>query len=508
MYGKNVRNMTSYEPKVAPRQYQIDALAKMTGARAFALLHYMRTGKTKTLLDDFGRLEFASECGGLLVIAPGGVYKTWLSQIEEHLSIDLAKRVKVHVWESGRVETEAFLDEINVSSSFPAILLVNVEALSSVKSGSRKACERFLERYRARGTMIAVDESVIIKNHKALRTKYVCNVLAPRAKYRRILSGLPAPRSPLDLFAQFYFLDPAILGYNTYLQFMRHYAITEEVVYNVAQRWPATIVKRDKYGYPIYRNLDELARKIEPWSHRVEFRPKIPSTYSIREVTMTEEQQRLYDSLRTKATAALNDAGAHVTADLVITQMLRMHQVLCGHVRDEEGKLHQIMENKTRQLLELLDDYSGKAIIWCSYGADVQRVSEALKREYGSVAQLWREYGSVAQFWGGNLESREMDELRFWKDPTVRFMVGTPNAGGRGRKWDVADLVVYYSSTNDLDLREQSEQRALSVEKNRGVDYVDLITPDTVEVKILRALRNKIDLASVITKDNWREWVI
>jgi hypothetical protein len=87
-------------------------------------------------------------------------------------------------------------------------------------------------------------------------------------------------------------------------------------------------------------------------------------------------------------------------------------------------------------------------------------------------------------------------------------MVATPDAGRYGQRWDVADLNIYYSCRNDLDLREQSEQRVLGVDKDRGVDNVDLIVPDTVDEVILKALRNKIDLAAVITGDNWREWVV
>jgi len=114
----------------------------------------------------------------------------------------------------------------------------------------------------------------------------------------------------------------------------------------------------------------------------------------------------------------------------------------------------------------------------------------------------------VARFWGGNVSSREEEERRFKEDPRCRFMVATPHAGGRGRTWDVADLVVYHSSTNNLEHRDQSEQRVQGVGKTRQVDYVDLICPGSVEDKILKALRQKIDLAGMITGDDFREWIV
>jgi hypothetical protein len=193
-----------------------------------------------------------------------------------------------------------------------------------------------------------------------------------------------------------------------------------------------------------------------------------------------------------------------------------MHQVLCGHVKDETGTLREIPERRTDELMELLEEYNGKAIIWCSYDYNIQKVSTAIAQEYDPActnlmgrkfAPLWpNKY--VARFWGGNVNTREQEEQEFLNNPECRFMVATPSAGGRGRTWSNADLVVYFSSTNNLEHRDQSEQRAQGLEKTRQVDYVDLITPGTIEQKFLYALRNKINLAGIINGDNYKEWLI
>jgi SNF2 family DNA or RNA helicase len=359
--------------------------------------------------------------------------------------------------------------------------------------------------------MIVVDESTKIKSLDAERTKYVVNVLSPRASHRRILTGLPTPRSPLDLFSQFYYLDPTILKQWSFTAFRRRYAVLKRVQFPGA-RYPTDIVVD-------YQNTDELPRLIEPHSHRVDFRPEVPSTYSIRSVELTDEQKRIYKELKTYAAARLNEAGAHVTAPLVITQILRLHQVLCGHVVDENGIEREIPENKTEQLLEELDEHPGKAIVWCTYDADVRKVATAIAQEYDETLVYEDRYGLkkreptfpspvVARFWGGNLATREAEEREFKMNPCCRFMVATASAGGLGRTWDVADLAVYYSSSYDLEHREQSEQRPLNVGKKTGVDYVDLVAPGTIEMKILKALREKIDVASLVTGDAWREWVL
>jgi SNF2 family DNA or RNA helicase len=469
---------------------------------AFALLMAMRTGKTKVLLDDFGRLELAGMCSDLLVIAPAGVYLTWIDAIKQHLSVDLLSRVRVQAWASGanarqRRQLENFLED----HSRPRILLVNVEALSTVQL-ARDTCERFLDTSRRR--MIAIDESTVIKQEEAKRTEYIIDKLSKKSDWRRILTGLATPKNPLDLFAQFRFLDPDILRFSNFIAFRARYAITKPVTIGVdefydkvAKQWR---YKEKKVAQIVaWRHEDELRALIEPHSFRVPFRPKIPSTYSFRDVALTKEQARIYKELKDQATAEIEDKQ-FVSATTVITQMLRLHQVVCGHVKDEEGNEHELPENKTRQLLEILEDYDGKAIIWCCYDFDIRRVSAAIANRFGPR--------SVARFWGGNRDTREAEEHEFKTNPECRFEVATQSAGGRGRTWDGADLVIYHSSTNNLEYREQSEQRPHGVDKERQVDYIDLVARDTVEWKILEALRKKIDLATVINGDTYKEWLI
>jgi SNF2 family DNA or RNA helicase len=244
---------------------------------------------------------------------------------------------------------------------------------------------------------------------------------------------------------------------------------------------------------------EKLAKIIEPYSYRVQFRPKVPSTYSIREVEMTKEQAKAYAEIKQFATTQISKT-AYVTASAVISQILRMHQILCGHVQDEEGNEHEIPENRTQALIDELEDYSGKAVIWFTYVQDLIRCRRRLEKEYGVK--------STASFYGGNADDREIDEEAFKNDPACRFMVATAGAGGRGRTWSVADRIIYFSNSDNLEHREQSEQRGLGVEKTRGVDYVDLVVPGTVDMKILEALRAKINMATAINGDNYREWLI
>lgn len=491
--------MKKYSPRVQLWDVQAIGLKKMRGREYFALTMAMRTGKTPVALADFGELEAQGKVQDLLVVAPGGAYRTWEGAIEEHLSPDLVRRLRVHTYRSGagakeRRERDAFMDLRSGSS--PRALLINVEALSISKktNEARDLAKKFLSQ---RKSYAVVDESTVIKN-KSKRTKFINAHLRPLASYRRILSGLPSPKDPLDLFHQYEFLDSKILGFPSRKSLMLWAAHTEQRQFG--GRWLATVIDKTK-GDNGFRPecVARMRELIEPHTYRVEFRPQVPTTYSIRDVEMTSEQKRLYNEMKAFATTKLA-SDDHVTATVVIAQLVKMHQILVGHVADENGVEHHIKENRTAALMELLEDYSGKAVIWFTYTYDLEKVASALREEHGPA--------SVARFYGGNADSREEDERRFKADPECRFMLATPGAGGMGRTWSVADMSVYYSSADNLEHRDQSEQRTMGVKKDRGVDCVDLICRGTVEEKILEALRKKINLSSAINGDNYKEWLI
>ncbi len=526
-----------YIPQHAPWEHQSEALRLMKGRKAFALLMAMRTGKTATILADFGQLELDKATNDLLVIAPAGVYRTWEVAIQEHLSKDLLKRSWVYTWSAGRNSQTAKREEAQFIEKYEGarILLVNVEALSSVDR-AKKICLDFVQR---RKCYTAVDESTTIKNIDSQRTTFVVDKLGPLAAVKRILSGLPSPRSPLDLYCQFQFLDKDILDFENYAAFQRRYATIERIVKlptdELARRlsvrtgsnrmkvqglgtmnitdMPRNIILQEleqrkvyiRESFPKligYKNEHELREKIAPHSYRVRLEDCYdmpPKVYMRREVEMTAQQKRIYKELKEISTAEIEDLK-FVTAHEVITRMLRLHQVLCGHTKDEEGNDHLFEELRTKEVINIIEEFDGKAIIWCSYDIDVNKVTAALEKEYGE--------GSTARFWGGNRNTRESEEKRFLNSPECRFMVATPAAGGRGRTWTVASLIVYYSNTNNLEHRSQSEERASGNKKNDYVTCVDILVPGTMDEIILKALREKINLSDVITGDNWREWVV
>lgn len=493
---------TIYTPRVAPWDHQRTALVRVaerpstpSSEDVFAWLLEMGTGKTKIVLDEWGERVVRGELDSLLVVAPAGNYRNWFedkseeeqSELRKHLDPELLRRTLVRAWISGMSGGKLRqLLEFAGDSRHPRVLVVNIEALSTVQK-ARDICEQFLRSGRA---MMVIDESTTIKNPTSRRSDAV-RKLGQHAAARRIVTGSPTPQSPLDLYAQFEFLDWRIIGQRSFYAFRARYAVLQKK--NFGDRTVQVVVG--------FRDIEDLSRRIAPYSYRVlkedclDLPPKI---YTTRDVELTKEQHRIYSELRQDAVSEF--ASGHVSASMKITQLLRMHQVLCGHLVDEDGMIHQVDQNRDQALVDILSEHSGKAIVWVCYQTTLLRLRERLEKEFGAK--------SVACFWGGNSTTRADDELRFLQDSECRFMLSTPAAGGRGNTWVVADLVVYFANSHNLEHRVQSEDRAHRGGQTRSVTYVDLVARGTLDEKIIHALRKKIDIAAAISGDGYRDWLI
>lgn len=499
----------TYPPRLPAYAHQAECLERMRG-KPYALLMETGAGKSKPILDEYG--EDCDTTGGLwdlFIVAPAGCYMNWAvdknegqpSEFRRHLSPELFRNLQVSVWRSGmgvqsKKALRAFLD----CTDQPRALVMNVEALSSVKA-ARAAAAEFLARGRA---TMAVDEATRIKSHKSERTKNV-TALGKLAKKRRILTGLVVPNSPLDLYSQFYFLDPRILGHWSFFTFRARYAIMRDMPVGEWFTDPRTQqpTRRTAKVVVAYRNEGELNALIAGYSYRVLKKDCLDLPEKIyappHSVELTAEQHRIYEEIKENATAEL-ESGAWVSATEVMTQMLRLQQVLCGFVKDENGEEHAVPSNRLKVLLEILEDHAGKAIIWTRFDRCVREIGVALAQCYGEEA--------VALFWGANRAHRHLEEQRFLSDPKCRFMVSTPASGGYGNTWTCATLSIYHDNDFDLEHRVQSEDRNHRVGQHNPVTYADLIVQGTIDEKVVVKLRAKIDVAAAIMGDGPRAWII
>jgi len=473
-----------YKFKTKPFEHQLKALEMSWDKKVFAYFMEMGTGKSKVLIDNISMLYDKGKINGALIIAPKGVYKNWYTQeIPNHMADHIEKTVVL--WESSK-NKEAEYKKLFESSDNLQILIMNVEALSTKKG--KTFAWKFLN---CHTSMMAVDEATTIKNPGAQRTKNIIE-LGQNVKYKRILTGSPVTKSPLDLFTQCYFLDPWLLDQQSYYAFRVRYAKMRSI--NVSGRQVQIVVG--------YRNLGELTEKIKNFSYRClkDDCLDLPSkTYMKRIIELTDEQKKLYKQMKEKALAVLN--GKMVTSMTVITQMMRLHQITCGHFKSDDGDVQKVKSKRLDELLNLLDELEGKAIIWAHYRHDIESIVEEVKKKHGD--------DSILTYYGDtSTEDRQkaIEKIQDLSSP-VRFLVGTPQTGGYGITLTAASTMIYYSNGYDLEKRQQSEARIDRIGQSKPMTYVDIIAEETIDEKIVEALRRKVNLATEIMGEELKDWI-
>jgi SNF2 family DNA or RNA helicase len=475
----------NYKFKTKPYKHQLTALEKSWNKENYAYFMEMGTGKTKVLIDNIAMLYDKGKINAALIIAPKGVVKTWYEQeLPTHLP-DHIENVTV-LWQSnitkGQQEKLESLYEIETALH---ILIMNVEALSTEKGV--KFASKFINSHKA---MMAIDESTTIKTPSARRTKNIIGI-GKHAKYRRIMTGSPITKNPLDLYTQCEFLDPWLLDFSSYYAFRNRYA--EMKTMHLRGR---SIQVVDKF-----QNLGELSETVKGFSYRVlkEDCLDLPEKVFIkRHVTLTPDQKKLYEQMKKAAMAVLN--GKVNTTTTVLTQLMRLHQITCGHFTADDGTSQAVESNRLKELMDILEDIDGKVIIWANYQMSVGEIIQALVKKYGEESYV-HYYGLTPQ------EDRQDFIRRFQNDPKCRFIVGTPQTGGYGITLTQANTVIYYSNGYDLEKRLQSEDRAHRIGQKKTVTYIDLIAEDTVDEKIVKALRDKINIASEVMGEELKDWI-
>lgn len=504
--------MTSpFQFKTTPYAHQLRAFEASRDTEAYALLMEQRTGKTKVALDTAAWLHQNKRIDGLVIIAPNGVHRNWaVNEIPTHLPC----KHLTYVWNTGKASGKTSTEnraKICQPRTELSIVCVNVEALQS------DACFNFVRKFmRAARCMVVVDESQTIKTPGAARTKRV-RALALKAVYRRILTGTPAVESPFDLYSQFAFLDPKILGHLTFASFKARYGVWEEG-YNRAQgrSYPKLVE---------YQRVEELTQKIAPHSFRVrrdECADLPPKIYQRVYFDLSAEQRKVYDELRSDYASELAD-GRVVTAPLVLTRYLRLQQVAsnywpssttiieheqcegegceqCGFLgwaeHDIPAKQIGPINPRLEKALELIKEEPGQVVVWARFTQDIDQLMTALQPTQ-----------SVGRYDGSISEEGRLLVRKLFAEGGLRILIANAAAAGRGINLSSASLMIYYSNSFSLEQRLQSEDRAESLTKKTGTSIIDLIATDTVDEEIVASLRDKESLSRRVAGDPQRKWL-
>ena len=477
--------MVQFNYRTEPYAHQREALHRSYDKRNYAYLMEMGCGKSKVLIDNVVWLYEQGRIDTAIIVAPKGVYRNWeTSEIPTHFPTDIP--CEVYVWNPSPNKTQAERLKSGVQErGVLRILLANVEGFAT------KKLPAFVGAFtQGSNFLLAVDESTTIKNPKAKRTKTLV-VFGKKAAYKRILTGSPVTKSPMDLYAQCGFMDKSLLGFDSYYSFQGRYAVTK--TQRMGSHSFLQIVG--------YRNLEELSEKLDTFSYRVtkEEALDLPDkVYTTREVSVTDEQRQHYMTLKKQA-IAMFDNGDLVTAPAVITQLLRLQQVLCGHIRTDDGELIEIPSRRIAALMETIEEMTGKVIVWSRFRYDIKKIEAEIQKVHGP--------GSVVTYFGDTTDEQRQQAIKDFQFGDARFFVANPQTAGFGLTLTAATNVIYYANDFDLATRMQSEDRCHRIGQSSRVTYVDLITPGSIDQRIVRALRDKIDLSAKALGEEARKWL-
>jgi SNF2 family DNA or RNA helicase len=469
--------MIKYKFKTKPYEHQIKALQQSWNKKEYAWFMEMGTGKTKVAIDNIGILNQQNFIDTAIIVAPKSVYLNWEDEIANHLSDEIP--YSIYSWNKSKK---------NIDTKNLKVYLINTEALSH-KSGVLFVKEVLTKN---RKSIFIIDESTSIKNQGASRTKNILK-LSQLALYKRILTGSPVTKSPLDLYTQCAFLSPELLGFSSFYSFRARYAVMD-AVHVGNQRY----IHVPKY----YVNLDELNTKLKTFSYRVrkdECLDLPEKIKQLRTIQLTTEQRNVYNNLKEKAIAIMQDESVSFTVKLV--ELLRLHQITNGFLKTDEGNIKEFEENpKMDELLSILEQIEGKAIIWANYVHNIESITSKLIELYGknSVVNIYGDVDAV---------KRKEAVHRFQNDPECKFFVGNPSTGGFGLTLTAASYVIYFSNNYNYEIRIQSEDRAHRIGQNKNVTYIDIVAKDSVDFHIMKALQNKLQISNKTLGENVKNWI-
>lgn len=478
--------LNNYPFKNQPFTHQAAYLQRFWDQAGAALFADTGTGKSFMLINNAAMLYDKGRINSMLIVAPKGVYRNWFK-------LEIPKHMPEHVeytmacWSPSPRKAERLeMEKMLVAVDTLRVLVMDVEAFSTGKG------EAFARTFlRVTNSFMAIDESTTIKTPNAKRTKGLIKV-GKEARYRRVATGAPVTKSPLDLYSQCEFLGPDYLNIHSFYAFQARYAVTVE-------RKMATHTFKQIVGY---RRLDELQQKLNGFSFRVrkdECFDLPDKVFLKREVELTAEQRKAYDQMVLMALAVL-DQGM-ITTNNALTQIMRLQQIVCGHLKLDTGEVVSLKNNRMDEMLAAIDESSGKIIIWANFRHDIFAIKLALQEKYGM--------NSVATYFGDTIAEDRSDIVERFQDPEneLRFFVGQPRTGGYGLTLTEAHTMIYYSNSYDLEIRLQSEARIDRYGQKHKMTYIDLSSPNTVDEKIVDALQKKMNIANLVLGEAARDWI-
>jgi len=491
-----------YKPKTTPMMHQKEGLDFVYGKDAAALFMEMGTGKTKIGIDWASVLYMESTIDRVLVICPYSIRGNWVDEIKIHGPLEYRTQIIATSTKKMQNDFAKFMEDTR-SASKKGRLPVAILGVESVSQGYKKGkAFAMAEDFVSGGkVLVVVDESHFIKTHNANRSENVV-WLGNYAVRKLIMTGTPLTQSPLDLYTQFQFLDPDIIGIGSWYAFRNQYAVLEEM------RTSAGSYQKE-VGY---KNIEELAESVGKFvfqSFKKDVLDLPDKVYETVKIAMSKEQSKIYKSMARERIAFIKskvrDGGPiEIVADNILVSLNFLQQIASGFVMTKvEGQktpdVEMLMAPKSnpkiREMLRILEelDHSKKVIIWTKYRRENLMVADILRENFGPE--------TVSEFHGGLTGDQRQDNMKWFKrHDGTRFFVATLQTGSVGLTLNESDLVIYFSNSFKFTDRIQSEDRNHRIGQKNSVLYIDLLIENSVEEQIRQAIKDKKSMSDYVAE--------
>lgn len=461
------------EYKYPPMEHQKTAMSLAWPHHEFAWFMDMGTGKTYSAIHLAAARYVNDQINAMLVFCPTPIKLVWENEWEQYCPCDY----EIFVMQSGRAADATKF--IKKETDALKVMIFGIEAMS--QGDAYKIAEMFAKNHEC---MTVVDESSRIKNAKASRTKRIVGV-GEHSMFRIAMTGTPITQGIEDLYSQFQFLNPYIIGLKSYFQFKNMYCQM------------GGFENRKIIGY---QNTNALLKKVAPYVYTVKIEDCIDMperSYRRIYVEPTKEQIRAMQSLKELFEAEVD--GDILMASTVLERLTRYQQIIGGNFPfnvEDGGFSTKPIPGPNPKLEALLDDIEDnlagrKAVIWARFVPEIELICERLRERFGVE--------SVVEFHGGiDYDGRKTSVKRFQTDDSVRFFVSNPQTGGMGQTLTAAYHTYYYSNDFSYENRGQTERRTWRKGQDNHCTYTDVIMNNPHDKMIYAAIARKTDVAKYV----------
>lgn len=459
----------------SPFGHQLKALSLSAGKEAFGFFMEQGTGKTKLVLDEANFYHSQNLIDVLVVISwPFGIHMNWINY-------EVPQDLKEGCFEAMYWPTNHSTKKMSKALDFFAkkrtpklrVIAFSIESLKSVAARSY-----LVSLVKSLRCYVCIDQSASIKNPNSNRTKFLIKEISSYAKFRRILDGNPVAEGADEFFSQFRFLNPNIVGHDTWTGFKAEYCRTKPV-------------RNGKGEYIVgYKNLDRLKTKISPFCFRVrtdECQDLPDRIYKRYPFELNGQERRAYDEMNKRQLATFE--GEQSIAKTALVKVARLQQISAGWFPVDQEPMP-LGESRFEALKNLISSFSKneKFLIFSRFRADIEKIVSLFPGVVGY-------YGDIDK------NQRERNKSEFLNNPEIKGIAGTPSVLGIGHTLTVARHVIFYVNHHSLRFREESEKRAHRQGQREKVFVWDLVAEKTLDSKIVDCLKRKKSLSNELLED-------